>query len=264
VRRALALVFAPLRAHVQRAADRRIFADRSDPYAALARLGRRLDSVTRADDLLGTAAADIRQGPAGPLRRRADEDLTADERRLIDDLARHLGVAAHVQPRRRSALRRRLEPQRSIQDVRRLVFDLRPPALDEIGLPGALDQHLRLLGASSGNPEVVLRCHGDLPPLPPAIEAAAYRLTCEAVTNALRHAGASTITVELRFADELVIEVSDDGRRLPELPSVGVGLRSMRDRAEELGGRLELASGPSRTVVTASLPVHRAGEEVLG
>ena len=77
----------------------------------------------------------------------------------------------------------------------------------------------------------------------------------EATGNAVRHAGAGTVAVRVCDADACVrIEVADDGRGLPDRPRVGVGTASMRERAEELGGQLQIESGPCGTTVTALLP----------
>jgi signal transduction histidine kinase len=88
----------------------------------------------------------------------------------------------------------------AIDDVRRLVYALRPPALDELGLVGALRRHAEQLdgGLGGGLPVVTVHAPPDLPALPAAVEVAAYRIAIEALTNAVRHAGAGRIDLRLR------------------------------------------------------------------
>jgi signal transduction histidine kinase len=141
-------------------------------------------------------------------------------------------------------------------DVRRLVDGLRPPALDELGLAGALGEELRRLERATG-----VRCTLDvpdvLPALPAAVEVAALRIALEATTNALRHASASGCAVRLAADDGcLTVDVQDDGTGLPVDPVPGVGLSSMRERAEEVGGTLTAVGRPGGgTTVRAVLPL---------
>jgi signal transduction histidine kinase len=124
-----------------------------------------------------------------------------------------------------------------ITELRELVGDLRPPALDELGLPGALRLHLEPLAADAGItldlriPETVA--------LPAAVEVAVFRTTLEAVTNVVRHSGARHACVELDQQPRgLTVTVTDDGvSQAPWHP--GLGLAGMRERATELGGTLE-------------------------
>ncbi len=147
--------------------------------------------------------------------------------------------------------------QGAIADIRRLIYDLRPPALDDLGLVPAL----RELSARYG--QAGLRIEIDaaerLPPLPAAVEVAAYRIAQEALTNTMRHAGARTCTLRLTVGEgELCVDVSDDGRGLPDDHRAGVGLRSMRERAEELGGVCTVDARPGGgTRVLARLPLPR-------
>ncbi len=141
--------------------------------------------------------------------------------------------------------------QEAVGDVRRLVHELRPPALDDRGLVGALRQLAESL------PVAVRLEAADLGPLPAAVEVAAYRIVAESLTNVVRHAGASSATVRLeRTAQVLTVRVTDDGAGIPDDAEVGVGLLSVRERAAELGGYTETecpASGG--TVLRAVLPV---------
>ena len=147
------------------------------------------------------------------------------------------------------AERLRDQMRRTVAEVRRAVDDLRPPALDQLGLAGALREQL----ATYGWVELHV---GDLPPLPAAVEVAAYRIAGEAVANAVRHSGARRCAVRVELEEGwLVVEVVDDGRGLtPDAPP-GVGLTSMRERAAEVGGRFEVGPGPDGgTVLRARLP----------
>ncbi|MER5627241.1 histidine kinase [Streptosporangium sp. NPDC002544] len=140
-------------------------------------------------------------------------------------------------------------------DVRRLVHDLRPPALDQFGLAGALRQEAaRFRGDGLA---VRVEVEGDLTGLSAASEVAAYRIVCEALTNVTRHAGADTCHVRVAVAgNELEVEVTDDGRGVLPGAVVGVGLVGMRERAEELGGQCAVGVGRGGgTQVHAVLPV---------
>ena len=142
----------------------------------------------------------------------------------------------------------------AMDDVRRLAHDLRPPSLDELGLTDALRDRLDRL--VEGCCQLCFAAD-DLPdPLPAAVEVAAYRIGCEAVLNAVRHAAAASCTVTLRGVDGgLALTVSDDGRGLPDDAEAHVGLRSMRERAEELGGTMHVAGAHGRgTTVGVWLP----------
>jgi signal transduction histidine kinase len=98
---------------------------------------------------------------------------------------------------------------------------------------------------------------GELPPLPAAIEVAAYRISQEALTNVVKHAGARNCILRLAVADEVSLEILDDGAGIPEGHTAGVGLLSMRERAAELGGSCTVERGPeygTRLLVRLPLP----------
>ncbi|MCI0396375.1 MAG: sensor histidine kinase [Chloroflexi bacterium] len=146
------------------------------------------------------------------------------------------------------------QTQAAIADVRRLVYDLRPPALDQLGLAPALREYAATHTGSNGL-QITIEAPATMPALPAAVEVAAYRIALEAVTNVVRHAGASHCTVRLMVSDGLRLEIEDDGRGLPLQPGTGVGLASMRERAAELGGRLIVKSRPGGGVaVSVHLP----------
>jgi signal transduction histidine kinase len=124
-----------------------------------------------------------------------------------------------------------------VSDVRHSVHALRPPALDELGLIGALRE-----GAAQYGPadlRVSVENSGELAHLPAAVEVACYRIVQEAMANVVRHARASHCSIRIRVdekAGALSVEVEDDGRGIREDDRTGVGLISMRERTEELGG----------------------------
>jgi len=158
--------------------------------------------------------------------------------------------------------------QTAIADIRRLVYDLRPPALDELGLVGAIREQAAKQSAEAVRNSLqglqVEVCAPDhLPALPAAVEVAAYRIVQEALTNVAHHAHAHHCSLRLSCAEELLeIDVTDDGMGLPVEHHVGVGLLSMRERAEELGGRCEVKGFPEGgTWVRASLPLPKEKEQ---
>jgi signal transduction histidine kinase len=246
-------------------------------------------------------------GPHAP-----GEAFTPAERKLLGDLARQAGVAAHA-VRLNSALqhsrerlvtareeeRRRLrrdlhdglgsqlaalhlragtlrasiprdpaatdtgvvELQQGIHaaiaDIRRLVYELRPPALDELGLAGALRSLAAQCTAADGL-QVRLDAPEQVPPLPAAVEVAAYRIAQEALTNVVRHARAHTCEIRLTLADDLRLDIQDDGIGMSPEQHAGVGLRSMRERAVELGGTCAVANAAGGAQVLVRLPLPAA------
>jgi signal transduction histidine kinase len=143
--------------------------------------------------------------------------------------------------------------QTMIGDVRRLIYGLRPPALDQLGLAGAL----RGLATREVMPATQVRIDApeSLPILPAAVEVAAYWIAQEALTNVKRHARARACDVRVAVEPELLrLEIEDDGGGLATGPT-GIGLLTMKERAAELGGSCEIASeARGGTRVTALLP----------
>jgi signal transduction histidine kinase len=172
------------------------------------------------------------------------------------------------------------QTQEAVSDVRRLVYDLRPPALDDLGLIPAIRQQAANHGNVAEDPnakgtgltdgkngiDFSVEVLEDLPPLPAAVEVACYRIAQEAIANVSRHSGARSCRVKLSVSDAyeqvLVLEVEDDGAGIPEDRSAGVGMSSMRERAEELGGALSVKTVPEGgTRVVARLPISHRAEE---
>ena len=147
------------------------------------------------------------------------------------------------------------QTQETLAQIRRLVYDLRPPALDELGLLSALREHI----ASSGHQglQILIEAPESLPALPAAVEVAAYRIAREALTNVVRHAQAEQCRLRLGLQENvLTVEVSDDGKGIADDHHIGVGWLSMRERAVELGGSCHITRGPSGgTTVQVSFPL---------
>jgi signal transduction histidine kinase len=230
--------------------------------------------------------ADLKQLTAD-LQRSRTQLVTAREeerRRLRRDLHDGLGSVLASLNWRAGALRALLgrdpvaadalvvEQQHTIQaaigDIRRLVYDLRPPALDELGLIGAIREQAEKQNTAaerdrSAGLQVEVCVPDALPALPAAVEVAAYRIAQEALTNVAHHAHAHRCTLCLSCTeDHLEVVITDDGTGLPAEHHVGVGLLSMRERAEELGGRCEVKNlEDAGTQVRASLPLLKDEEQ---
>jgi two-component system NarL family sensor kinase len=143
----------------------------------------------------------------------------------------------------------------AIEEIRRMVYAMRPPALDELGLVPALRQQAVGLRNSQGAPVVVSVEAAALPVLPAAVEVAAYRIVTEALANVARHSDSPSATVRIAATeDALRLEVTDGGTTGDWRP--GVGLASMRERATELGGTLEAGPGLHGGRVAAVLPLR--------
>ncbi len=150
----------------------------------------------------------------------------------------------------------------AVGDLRSVTDDLRPPALDDLGLAASLAGMADRLRTPVLDVDVRV---DPLPALPAAVDVACYRIAAEAMANAARHSGARRLVVRVRVADRtLVLTVRDDGCGIPDgisgripgpIPGRGLGLASMRQRTEEIGGRFGLSAASPGTVVTAALPL---------
>ncbi|GAA2209716.1 hypothetical protein GCM10009850_051750 [Nonomuraea monospora] len=146
-------------------------------------------------------------------------------------------------------------------DIRELVYGLRPPALDDLGLARAVRD---LAGQSSPGTEIEVAVEGDLEDLPAAVEVAVYRIVQEALTNIRRHAEASRARIALQREEPMLrVLIADDGKGLPASHRAGVGLGSMRERAAELGGICVVTGEPGAgTRVEVMLPLLTAGMSI--
>lgn len=356
----VAVLFAPLRDHLQRGVDRLMYGERDEPYAVLSRLGRHLEGTLAPEAVLPSVVQTVREAlrlpyaaigfshgdglkitaSAGepvpqllrlPLvhrgeqvgelllgHRAGEESFSPADRRLLEDLARQAGAAVHavrltadLQRSREQLVTAREEERRRIRhdlhdglgpalasmslqlaaarnlvadspeaaellatlkgqmhdavaDIRRVVYALRPPVLDELGLVEAIGEYAARYPARGSRADLhaTVEAPERLPPLPAAVEVAAYRIALEALTNVARHSGARSCAVRLSIADgALRIEVADDGRGVDPNVRAGTGLISMRERAQELGGTFEIELRPSGgTTVRASLPLGGTDE----
>jgi signal transduction histidine kinase len=173
------------------------------------------------------------------------------------------------EPEKARALIRELkrQAQAAVTDVRRLVYGLRPPALDDLGLRCALYEET--LRYEEKGLQITFEAPETRPALPAAVEVAAYRIAQEALHNVTRHAQARVCAVRLDVdAGWLAVEVVDDGLGIPEGRRSGVGLQSMRERAAELNGHCRIEPRESGgTRVRAELPLYESpagGETGIG
>jgi signal transduction histidine kinase len=366
----VALLFNPLRQRLQRSVNHLMYGERDEPYVALSRLGRRLETTLAPESVLPTVVTTVRdvlrlpyvaiylqqdshgykivaESAAPSLRiengrirvpgmeregrciplihqgetvgyivlgpRAPNEAFSTMDLRLLDDLAPQVGVAVHAvrltadlqrsreqlvlareEERRRlrrdlhdglgpqlaglalklETLRNRLNgdpladslladlakrTQDATADVRHLVYELRPPTLDEFGLIMALREGVAQFTQQGVNGvRITFDAPDSLPPLPAAVEVAVYRITQEALTNVIRHAEAHNCHINLGLDESagfLCLDVQDDGKGLSIKRRAGVGLNSMRERAEELGGALTVTTLPTGgTQLRARLP----------
>ncbi|HEU0291450.1 MAG TPA: histidine kinase [Anaerolineales bacterium] len=371
----IAVLFHPLRQRLQRGINRLMYGERDDPYSALSRLGRRLESSLAPESVLPTVVTTVRDvlklpyvaiylqqnsegykivaesaspslrlengrivvpgmGQVGlcfPLihqgetlgyivlgPRAPNEAFGSTDLHLLEDLAPQVGVAVHAvrltadlqRSRERLVLAREEERRRlrrdlhddlgptlaslglaastvadliptnpaaatklvkelesqmraTVGNVRRLVYDLRPPALDELGLLAAVRERATRYSNAPDGFQVTVDAPAQLPALPAAVEVAAYRIVQEALENVSKHAQARQCTI--RFANHagLEIEITDDGIGLPSNLTPGIGLRSMRERAEELGGHCVIERGANGgTRLLACLPIGESNGSV--
>jgi len=364
----IAVLFHPLRLRLQHGINRLMYGDRDDPYAALSRLGRRLEASLAPEAVLPTVVTTVREvlklpyvaiylkqddnrnkivaesaspslrteggrirvpgmereGHCIPLIHQGDtlgyivlgprapnESFSSSDLRLLDDLAPQVGVAVHgvrltadlqrsrerlvlAREEERRRLRRDLhddlgptlaslgltastaadlistnpdtatamvkelhsEIRATVGNIRRLVYDLRPPTLDELGLLAAVRERAAQYSNAPDGFDITVEAPAELPVLPAAGEVAAYRIVQEALENVSKHAQARTCSIRFANHNGLEIEITDDGIGLPPNITPGVGLRSMRERAEELGGYCSIERGVhGGTRVLACLPI---------
>lgn len=191
-------------------------------------------------------------------RRRLRRDLHDDIGPALAALALQAELArdlARDQPEVSAEMLGKLVPRlnSAVADVRALVHELRPPTLDDFGLAVSLRE--LAVRMSTSHTRVDARIP-ELPELAAAVEVAVYRITAEAVTNAIRHARASLIQLDVAVEGQnLLVRVTDDGVGFPDHHLPGIGLRSMRQRAEELGGELTVSSRTAGTSVRARIPI---------
>ena len=149
------------------------------------------------------------------------------------------------------------QSENTVAEVRRLVYALRPPTLDELGLVEAIREHVDVTAANAGV-QITVVAPDTLPEIPAAIEVAAFRVVQEALNNVIRHAQARCCTITITTNRALRICIEDDGAGLPMETRSGVGLQSMRERATEVGGECVIENRAQGGVtVRFSLPLDK-------
>ena len=256
--------------------DRRLLKDLAWQAGAAAHAARLTADLRRSRERLITAREEE--------RRRLRRDLHDGLGPTLGGLTLGLDAARSTLPQgaeTAEALLSELKAQtrEAVSDVRRLVHGLRPPALDDLGLVPAIRQQASIHGVLADDPSdgvigeashenclvFSVEATKQLPPLSAAVEVACYRIAQEAITNVSRHAKASHCRVNLTVDESrntLVLEVTDDGVGMPDDRLAGVGMTSMRERAEELGGTLTVERNPEGgTRVLADLLLPRKEEQ---
>ncbi len=208
--------------------------------------------VQRSRERLVVAVEDERRRLRRDLHDGLGPNLTAATFRL--DTARAL-LASRIEEADELIGAVRADVAAALNDIRRLVYDLRPPALDDLGLIGALRRQLDV--PSHNGLQVTIDASDTMPLMSAAVEVAAYRIVIEAVTNVRRHSGASSCRVSIRGDDQLRIEVCDDGP-VADTWTAGVGLTAMSERATEVGGTFTAGPTPYGGRVEAALPLAGA------
>ena len=235
------------------AADRRALAILTDPVAVA------VNSTVVSDELQASRERIIaaREEERRRLRRELHDGLGPTLTGIAfaaDAAANTIDDDPEESQRLLTSLRR--DTRVALADVRRLVDNLRPPALDELGLVEALRQRADQLSwrADGESVQVRLDVPDEVPVLPAAIEVATYRIATEALTNVVRHSRAAGAVVRLRCDERLDLSITDDGPPNGAW-APGVGLDAMRERAAELGGSFRAGPTPTGGQVLASFPL---------
>jgi signal transduction histidine kinase len=228
--------------------EERLLSDIAQQVAAVARAASLTKDLRRSRERLITATEEERRR----MRRDLHDGLGPELAGVVLGLQRarrQIGSDPTAAATQLDALT--AQTQQAIAEVRRLVYNLRPPALDELGLVGALQEQASTLGAFTvDGPSAP-------PALPAAVEVAAYRIALEAMTNVKRHAKAHQASVRVSVDAALHLQITDDGSGLPDAYRAGVGINSMRERATEVGGCCIIEpANPHGTVVRATLPLE--------
>jgi signal transduction histidine kinase len=194
-------------------------------------------------------------------RRRLRRDLHDGVGPTLASLSQRIETAADLvnsDPQASVELLKELKSQvkNTLAGIRRLVYALRPPILDEFGLVTAIREHVAPYTGPNGL-QITFDVTEPMPPLPAAVEVAAYRIALESFTNIINHAQANTCHIMIKAeSNSLLLTISDNGRGISPNNRAGVGLTSMRERAAELGGEFVVENNStSGTLVKARLPI---------
>ncbi len=200
-------------------------------------------------------------------RKRVARELHDETTQSILGLVMKLEAAAAIPDAAVSKIKHMLTDIRTLavntlDNVHKVIFDLRPSVLDDLGLLSAVRWYAQHRLDESGI-KARVEVTGEERPLPPTVEISLFRVVQEAITNIIRHAQASNVLLNVEFKDSAVgIEIEDDGigfdtetLNLPAGESHGVGLLGMRERVELLGGKFLIESQPGRgTRITVEVP----------
>jgi NarL family two-component system sensor histidine kinase LiaS len=226
-------------------------------------LSRRLDAM--ASQLEGLLRARQQLSVSGE-RNRLARELHDSVKQQVFAISMNLGGAEALWERdpaeARRAVRAALELARHSQrELTAIIGMLRPVGLEGKGLPGALEEYVERWRRQTGIGATV-GVEGE-PELPLEVEEAFFRVVQEALANAARHSRASSVGVELRTAGEAAeLRIRDDGEGFdPGEASLGVGLRSMRERMEAIGGELRVESDAGGTLVATRAPLRETGRD---
>jgi signal transduction histidine kinase len=220
-------------------------------------------------------AATVARSLVGSVLRAQDEERRRIARDIHDTTAQNLiaaallvdGVIASAEPACAKARTVKDLINQSVRELQTVSYLLHPPLLDQGGLGEALPPYIRGFSERSGI-AVTLRMRPDFPRLPIDIELVIYRVVQEALSNIARHSGSETARVQIYRVGtqpKVHVSVTDFGIGIPDrsehhhahlrLGGAGIGLDSMRERVEQVGGGLRVQSAPGRTRVTAVIPV---------
>ena len=196
-------------------------------------------------------------------RRRLRRDLHDGVGPTLASLSQRIDTATELvssDPEKSKQLLRDLKGQvkETVAEIRRLVYALRPPVLDEFGLVSAIREHTAQYSGPNGL-QVTFDVTEPLPSLPAAVEVAAYRIALEAFTNIVRHSQATACLIQICIENNtLLLNVTDNGKGLSKENRAGVGFASMKERAAELGGDCVIESNPiGGATVRARLPLGK-------
>lgn len=196
-------------------------------------------------------------------RRRLRRDLHDGVGPTLASLSQRIDTASEFvksDPEKSVQLLKELKGQvkETVSEIRRLVYALRPPVLDEFGLVSAIREYVAQYSGPNGM-SITFNVTEPLPSLPAAVEVAAYRITLESFTNIIKHAEASTCQIKIKIENRaLLLEISDNGKGLSAESRAGVGRTSMHERAAELGGECVIENIPTGgTRVSARLPIGK-------
>ena len=196
-------------------------------------------------------------------RRRLRRDLHDGVGPTLASLSQRLDTASDLvnsDPEKSVQLLKELRGQvkGTVAEIRRLVYALRPPVLDEFGLVSAIREHVAQYTGQNGL-QISFDTTEPMRSLPAAVEVAAYRIALEAFTNIINHAEANACHIVIRIENNsLLLVICDNGKGLPSNNHAGVGLTSMRERAAELGGECVIENNSSGgTLVSARLPIAK-------